>query len=117
MNYIIPKAFTLEDAYELEQFIRDELENREACEMVGDYIPSAKRAAKIAALVPGLVEDRANLLAQIEAMSHDAARYRWLRSRDVETIHKGGVFVGVIPDNLVINYEDCDRRIDEEMAG
>lgn len=51
-----------------------------------------------------------------EQLRRDASRYRWLRSRDVETIHQGGVFAGVTPDNLVINGEDLDRRVDEAMA-
>lgn len=43
-------------------------------------------------------------------------RYKWLRSRDVDTIRQGGVFAGVTPDNLVINGEDLDRHIDAAMA-
>jgi hypothetical protein len=46
----------------------------------------------------------------------DARRYRWLRSRDLDVIGRGGIFIGVTPDNLAINLEDADRRIDEAMA-
>lgn len=56
------------------------------------------------------------LEAEIEALRLDAERYRWLRERDVETIHLGGVFAGITPDNLVINGEDLDRHIDAAIA-
>ena len=46
----------------------------------------------------------------------DAGRYRWLRSRDLETISQGGVFAGMTPDNLVINKETLDQAIDAAMA-
>ncbi|GAA4218713.1 hypothetical protein GGQ68_002532 [Sagittula marina] len=50
------------------------------------------------------------------ATERDAARYRWLKSRDLETIHKGGVFAGLTPENVVLNGEDLDRHIDAEMS-
>ncbi|HBO4428965.1 TPA: hypothetical protein L4U54_001609 [Pseudomonas aeruginosa] len=34
---------------------------------------------------------------QIRRMAKDAARYRWLRERDLETIRQGGVFAGMTP--------------------
>jgi hypothetical protein len=45
----------------------------------------------------------------------DAARYRWLRNRDLETVAEGGVFIGVTPENVVINGEDADAYIDARM--
>jgi len=45
----------------------------------------------------------------------DAARYRWLRSRDLETIVKGGVFAGMTPANVVINEGHLDVYIDDEI--
>lgn len=47
-----------------------------------------------------------------EAAERDAARYRWLRGRNLETIQKGGVFAGVTPENMVINGVDLDNAID-----
>lgn len=44
--------------------------------------------------------------------ANDAARYRWLRSRDLDTIKAGGVFAGKTPDNVVLNGEDLDAAID-----
>lgn len=46
----------------------------------------------------------------------DAARYRWLRTRDLDMPDVGGIFIAVTPHNLVIDLEDADRRIDEAMA-
>lgn len=45
----------------------------------------------------------------------DAARYRWLRSRDVSTIRDGGVFAGVTPENLILTEADLDEAIDSAM--
>ena len=52
---------------------------------------------------------------QREALELDAARYRWLRSRDLETVYDGGIFIGMTPDNYVLNFEVCDRAIDAAM--
>ena len=46
----------------------------------------------------------------------DAARYRWLRERDVETIEKGGVFAGMTPQNVVLSFEDLDTAVDAARA-
>lgn len=48
-------------------------------------------------------------------LERDAARYRWLRERDLETIEQGGIFAGQTPENFVLNGEDLDQRIDAEM--
>ena len=45
----------------------------------------------------------------------DAMRYRWLRSRELDSIVEGGIFAGKVPDNVVINGADLDREIDEAM--
>ena len=50
------------------------------------------------------------------AAARDAARYRWLRSRDLDTIHEGGVFAGLTPENVVINGADLDRYVDAAIA-
>lgn len=46
----------------------------------------------------------------------DAARYRWLRERDVDTIDKGGVFAGMTPENLVLSGDELDAAIDLQMS-
>ncbi|HEK0054231.1 TPA: hypothetical protein SMO30_004773 [Pseudomonas aeruginosa] len=46
------------------------------------------------------------LIAEVEHLRKDAARYRWLRERDLETIRQGGVFAGMTPENIVLNQED-----------
>lgn len=45
----------------------------------------------------------------------DAERYRWLRSRDLETISDGGVFAGMTPQNMVLNEETLDEAVDAAM--
>lgn len=44
--------------------------------------------------------------------AQDAARYRWLRDRDLGTVQRGGVFAGMTPANVVLNGEDLDSAID-----
>lgn len=51
----------------------------------------------------------------VEGLRKDAERYRWMRERDLETVHRGGVFAGVTPENLVLNGNDLDDRIDAAM--
>lgn len=46
----------------------------------------------------------------------DAERYRWLRSRDLETISQGGVFAGMTPQNVILNEEDLDEAVDAAIA-
>ncbi len=53
--------------------------------------------------------------ARIAELEKDAARYRYLRERDLDTIHRGGVFAGRVPENLVINGSDLDDAIDWAM--
>lgn len=54
-------------------------------------------------------------IARIEELERDAARYRWLRERDLDQIHLGGVFAGQTPQNFVLNQEDLDQAIDTAM--
>lgn len=53
---------------------------------------------------------------QPQADARDAERYRFLRSRDLETVNSGGVFAGVTPDNIVLNGADLDAEIDAAIA-
>jgi len=48
--------------------------------------------------------------------ARDAARYRWLRERDLDTISNGGVFAGTTPDNVILNGVDLDIEIDKAMT-
>ncbi|MFU3207252.1 hypothetical protein ACM7HB_30255 [Pseudomonas aeruginosa] len=61
-------------------------------------------------LLPFFAED-------YEALRKDAARYRWLRERDLETIRQGGVFAGMTPENIVLNLEHLDAAIDAALEG
>jgi hypothetical protein len=53
--------------------------------------------------------------ARIAELERDAARYRHLRSKDVLTIQKGGVFAGMTPQNTILTEEHLDRVVDIEM--
>lgn len=53
--------------------------------------------------------------ARYRSLHQDAARYDWLRSRDLETITKGGVFAGRTPENVVLNGADLDAAIDAQL--
>lgn len=44
-----------------------------------------------------------------------AIRYAWLRARDIETVHAGGVFAGLTPENVVLNGHDLDLAVDAEI--
>ncbi|WP_303676683.1 hypothetical protein [Pseudomonas aeruginosa] len=68
----------------------------------------------LAAANPAAVLD---LIAEIEHLRKDAARYRWLRERDLETIRQGGVFAGMTPENIVLNLEHLDAAIDAALEG
>lgn len=57
-----------------------------------------------------------DLLLENQSLRRDASRYRWLRERDLDTIHMGGVFAGLIPENVVLNGADLDKEIDAAMA-
>lgn len=51
-----------------------------------------------------------------DADARDAARYRWLRGRNLDAISAGGVFAGMTPANVVLNGKDMDASIDAAMA-
>lgn len=50
--------------------------------------------------------------APVSGDAQDAARYRWLRARDLDTVKEGGVFAGMTPDNVVLAGEDLDHAVD-----
>ena len=56
------------------------------------------------------------LSARVAELEADALRYQWLRSRDLDTIHKGGVFAGQTPENFTLNGKDLDNAIDFAMS-
>lgn len=57
-----------------------------------------------------------NISTAIKALRKDAERYRVLRQADVDTIHNGGLFAGLTPDNVVINGLDLDIHTDAVIA-
>ena len=68
--------------------------------------------AFIAAANPAVILE---LVRRLRAAEADAARYRWLRERDLDTIQNGGVFAGMTPRNVVLNGDDLDAAIDSAM--
>ncbi|MNF16998.1 hypothetical protein D3C80_2202810 [compost metagenome] len=61
-------------------------------------------------------ESNEELLNKVLELSRDAERYQVLRQADIDTIQNGGLFAGLVPDNIVINGCDLDRRIDAVIA-
>jgi hypothetical protein len=61
-------------------------------------------------------EDILALLAENEVLRKDADRYQVLREADIDTIHNGGLFAGLTPDNIVINGHHLDERTDAVIA-
>lgn len=56
--------------------------------------------------------ERRELKAENESLKKDAERYQVLRQANIDTIHNGGLFAGLTPDNVVINGCDLDDRTD-----
>ncbi|QPG62124.1 hypothetical protein HFV04_021745 [Pseudomonas sp. BIGb0427] len=77
-------------------------------------------ACDIGAIGQALGADENDDGSEIEGLAaelrKDAERYRWLRTRDVNTISQGGVFAGITPQNLVINEETLDEAVDAAIA-
>jgi len=57
-----------------------------------------------------------SLRAEVHRLRKDAARYNVLRQADVDTVHNGGLFAGLTPENIVINGRDLDERVDAVLA-
>lgn len=49
------------------------------------------------------------------SLLRDAERYRHLKSKDIGAIHKGGVFAGKTPDNVVLNGDELDAAVDQSI--
>ena len=87
-----------------------------------DAVPlTARLIAAIEGECDGLAitaEQASNILAYLQYgapmddVRRDAERYRKLRSADINAIHEGGIFVGLTPNNVVINGEDLDIAVD-----
>ncbi|QLG95295.1 hypothetical protein HZF02_26635 [Pseudomonas yamanorum] len=77
-----------------------------ACPVHGQCIPHAiEWVEKIILVAKGLS-------AEVEELRKGAARYQWLRDRDLETVRDGGIFAGMTPENVILNGLDLDQQID-----
>lgn len=50
--------------------------------------------------------------------ARDAARYRWLRSRspgELDAQVPPGLFIGRVPQNVILTGDDADRAIDRAI--
>lgn len=85
---------------------------------IPDFTPGNgnKAERRATALVAQLQADLTERDEEIDALRLDAERYRWLRSRDLETISQGGVFAGITPQNMILNEETLDQAVDAAMA-
>ena len=54
------------------------------------------------------------IILELRTLTADANRYQFLKNADLDSINKGGIFVGKTPDNVVINGADLDREIDAQ---
>ena len=63
---------------------------------------------------PGACSDCNHALSGEQVLEY-AKRYAWLRERDLNTLHEGGVFAGRTPHNVVLNGADLDEAIDAGM--
>lgn len=93
------------------------LDDQQLAEQLRSYADDI--AADGRAYVPAFMREAASrLVAQRNATTErDAARYRYLRERDLDTIEKGGIFAGRTPDNVVVNGDDLDAAIDAALGG
>lgn len=71
-----------------------------------DYMEAAEGTRR------ALTRENKRLRSELAELRRDAERYRWLRARDLDSIHKGGVFAGMTPENVVLNREDLDSAVD-----
>lgn len=62
-----------------------------------------------------LAEENDSLKKRVRELAADARRYQYLRSADLDAIHKGGIFAGKMPDKVVINMADLDEAIDAAL--
>ena len=81
-----------------------------------DRIEDYDTAYVRADITDALAERCESLRADNERLRADAARYQFLRARDLDAIYAGGVFAGQTPQNVVLNGDDLDREIDAALA-
>jgi len=96
---------------EVDEFVRLKIANF-------DQLPKSRQSSRKAAAGTWLEACRSKWRhnGEAQALQRDAQRYRWLRSRDLSTIERGGVFAGMTPANVVLAEEDLDRAVDEAMG-
>ncbi|HJV52771.1 MAG TPA: hypothetical protein VJ652_14990 [Noviherbaspirillum sp.] len=83
----------------------------------GDPEEISKRSGDDAMLLIGYEGDDEKSAEELGWLSLEYTQfYRYLRERDLDAIHKGGVFAGLTPDNIVLNGDDLDDTIRVAMS-
>lgn len=95
------------------QHARDSAELRNLCASRDE---ARRERDLVRAELAGLEASAGHLGRLVDELRPGHDRYQHLRERDLDAIAKGGVFAGLVPDNLVLNGIDLDRAIDESIA-
>ncbi|MDR8389118.1 hypothetical protein MKS85_26770 [Pseudomonas sp. JL2] len=118
-RYIAKLFETVLRRHDYRQYINERLAGDFACTLAQHFEEMKAREAALQLLLNERDEQLTSLEQRRyaeqqarEAAECNAARYRWLRGRNLETIHQGGVFAGKTPENMVINGVDLDNAID-----
>lgn len=76
--------------------------------------PSKPRLRAWSRALRAILAREAALREEVERLRVDANRYRWLRARDSgpKNFVMPGLFVGQIPENLILTAEHADAAID-----
>ena len=80
-----------------------------------DRILMAQTGSRSEGMIRALAAERDELQAKLDVATKDAARYQYLRNRDVDAIKKGGVFAGMTPQNVLLSHEHLDLAVDIEI--
>lgn len=100
------------DTAKLRELAQATIRRREAGFECDDHYDTYPEDLFAASTIPEYILD---LLDRLEAAERDAKRYQYLRGRDLDAIVDGGIFVGKVPDNIVMNEDYLDSAVDHAM--
>ena len=118
-GYVAKLYETVLRRHDYRQYISERLAGDFACTLAQHFEEIKAREAALQLLlnerdeqVHSLEQRRQAEQQACQAAERNAARYLWLRDRNLETIHQGGVFAGITPENMVLNGVDLDAAVD-----
>lgn len=84
----------------------------------GEFVQMLKHDANAFSEMLSLMglDEEGDPVAELSELIAGNARYVYLRTRDIESISKGGIFAGKTPDNIVLNGSDLDVAVDAGIA-